>query len=144
MASASQAKAAAFYVDPGSVRDFYHCVRVDPRDGCGGFIGATVLAFGLSETRHGACIVACRNRASATNSSNGEVLDRAASSRVNELRFVGAAESSVDCLYFAECDRNENGEIEDFVLTYLNRNAINLVTYSMEEMIGRRMGELFR
>jgi diguanylate cyclase (GGDEF)-like protein/PAS domain S-box-containing protein len=71
------------------------------------------------------------------------VLKQSASSRENELRFLGTAESSLDCIYLADAIRGANGEIEDFVLTYVNRNAEQLVTVSREEMIGGRMCELF-
>ena len=71
------------------------------------------------------------------------ILTQSASSRLNELRFVGAAESSMDCLYLADALRDEQGEIIDFVLTYVNQNAVRLVTFSKEEMIGGRMCELF-
>jgi len=71
------------------------------------------------------------------------ILKRSASSRLNELRFIAAAESSMDCLYLADAARDDKGEIQDFVFTYLNGNAVRLVTLSLEEMIGRGMCELF-
>ena len=70
------------------------------------------------------------------------LLKRSASSRLNELRLLGAAESSMDCLYFCAAVRAATGEIEDFVFTYVNSNAIDLVTFSKEELIGSRMCEL--
>jgi diguanylate cyclase (GGDEF)-like protein/PAS domain S-box-containing protein len=73
----------------------------------------------------------------------GQVLRQAATSRLNELRFLGAAESSLDCLYLADAARDANGEIEDFVFTYVNGNAARLVTPPIEELIGGRMCELF-
>jgi diguanylate cyclase (GGDEF)-like protein/PAS domain S-box-containing protein len=71
------------------------------------------------------------------------ILKQAASSRLNELRFVGAAENSMDCLYLVDAVRDANGEIEDFVFTYVNACAVNLVTFSKEELIGGRMSEMF-
>jgi PAS domain S-box-containing protein len=71
------------------------------------------------------------------------ILKQSASSRVNELRFVAAAESSMDCLYFCEAVRDAMGEIEDFVFTYANNNAVNFVSYSREQLIGSRICELF-
>ncbi|AXC11399.1 diguanylate cyclase/phosphodiesterase (GGDEF & EAL domains) with PAS/PAC sensor(s) [Acidisarcina polymorpha] len=66
-----------------------------------------------------------------------------AEARSSELRLLGAAESSMDCLYFCEAVRGASGEIEDFVFTYVNSNAVNLVAFSREELIGARMCELF-
>lgn len=70
------------------------------------------------------------------------ILKQSASSRVNELRFVAAAESSMDCLYFCDAVRNATGEIEDFVFTYANNNAVNFVSYTHDQLIGSRMCEL--
>jgi diguanylate cyclase (GGDEF)-like protein/PAS domain S-box-containing protein len=63
--------------------------------------------------------------------------------RKSELRLLGAAESSLDCLYFCEAVRNADGEIEEFLFTYVNTNAVNLVTFPREQLIGRRMCEVF-
>jgi PAS domain S-box-containing protein len=73
----------------------------------------------------------------------GQVLKQPAISRMNELRFLGAAETSLDCLYLADAMRDANGDIEDFVFTYVNGNAVRLVTVPMEELIGGRMCDLF-
>jgi CHASE3 domain sensor protein len=61
----------------------------------------------------------------------------------NELRLLGVAESSLDCLYLAEAVRDAEGEIEDFILTYVNENAVRLVTVPRDQMIGARMCDLF-
>jgi diguanylate cyclase (GGDEF)-like protein/PAS domain S-box-containing protein len=71
------------------------------------------------------------------------ILTESANSRQNELRLLGAAESSMDALYFGEAIRNEAGEIEDFTITYFNTNAVRLVTLTREQLIGGRMCELF-
>jgi len=71
------------------------------------------------------------------------ILKESASSRRNELRFLGVAETSLDCLYLADAVRDANGEIEDFAFTYMNDNAVQLVTFSREELIGAGMCELF-
>lgn len=71
------------------------------------------------------------------------ILEKSEASRRNELRLLGAAESSMDCLYFCDAARGATGEIEDFVFTYVNSNALKLVTIPANELIGARMGELF-
>jgi diguanylate cyclase (GGDEF)-like protein/PAS domain S-box-containing protein len=63
--------------------------------------------------------------------------------RKSELRLLGAAESSMDCLYFCAALRGADGEIEDFVIDYVNTNAVNLVTFPREEILSTRMCELF-
>jgi signal transduction histidine kinase/CheY-like chemotaxis protein len=71
------------------------------------------------------------------------ILEELKSSRKNALRLLGAAESSLDCLYFADAARNANGEIDDFVFTYVNSNAVRFVAFSRDELIGARMCEVF-
>jgi diguanylate cyclase (GGDEF)-like protein/PAS domain S-box-containing protein len=63
--------------------------------------------------------------------------------RKSDLRLLGAAESSMDSLYVCEALRGANGEIEDFVLTYVNTNAVNLVTLPRDQLIGSRLCEIF-
>jgi diguanylate cyclase (GGDEF)-like protein/PAS domain S-box-containing protein len=71
------------------------------------------------------------------------ILKDSASSRQNELKFLGAAETSLDGLYLADAVRNAKGEVEDFAFTYVNDNAVLLVASSREKLIGGRMCELF-
>jgi PAS domain S-box-containing protein len=64
-------------------------------------------------------------------------------SRRSERRFLGAAESSMDSLYFCDAIRDKTGNIKDFLFTYVNSNALNLTTFSFDEVVGGRMCELF-
>jgi two-component system, sensor histidine kinase and response regulator len=67
----------------------------------------------------------------------------AESSRLNELRLLAAADSSMDCLYFCDAVRGAKGEIEDFAFTYVNSNAVSLTAYTLQDLIGANMGALF-
>lgn len=57
-------------------------------------------------------------------------------------RLHAAAESSRDALFICEAVKNTNGEIEDFVFTYLNRNVEKLVSIPREILLGGKMCEL--
>lgn len=54
-----------------------------------------------------------------------------------------AAESSMDALYICEAVRNLDGEIEDFVFTYLNRNVEKMVAIPRDRLLRGKMCELF-
>lgn len=53
-----------------------------------------------------------------------------------------AAESSMDALFICGTVRNTEGEIEDFVFTYLNRNVEKMVSIPRETLLGGKMCEL--
>ncbi len=57
-------------------------------------------------------------------------------------RLEAAAESSNDALYICEPIRAENGEIEDFVFTYLNKSAERMISIPRESLLGGKMCEL--
>jgi PAS domain S-box-containing protein len=57
-------------------------------------------------------------------------------------RFLAAADSSMDAIYICECVRDQNGEIEDFVFSYLNSNVEKMVSISREVLLGGKMCEL--
>jgi len=57
-------------------------------------------------------------------------------------RLRAAAESSRDALFICEAVKNTNGEIEDFVFTYLNHNVEKLVSIPREVLLGGKMCEL--
>ena len=57
-------------------------------------------------------------------------------------RLRAAAESSLDALFICEALRDENGEIVDFIFTYLNQNVEELVTIPRKHLLGGRMCQL--
>jgi PAS domain-containing protein len=57
-------------------------------------------------------------------------------------RFLAAAESSLDSLYICEAVRNKDGEIEDFLFTYLNSNVEKMVSVPRSKMLGCKMCEV--
>lgn len=59
--------------------------------------------------------------------------------REERNRLHGAAESSMDALFICEALRNPEGDIEDFVFTYLNSNVEKMVFLSRDAMLGGRM-----
>ncbi len=64
-------------------------------------------------------------------------------SRRNELRWLAAAESSLDCVYFSEAVRDAAGEIEDLRITFVNGNGARLLPPEYGSLLGARMCELF-
>ncbi len=59
--------------------------------------------------------------------------------RAERDRLYGAAESSLDSIYLLETVRNPQGDVEDFIFTFVNRNLENLVSVPREELLGKRM-----
>jgi diguanylate cyclase (GGDEF)-like protein/PAS domain S-box-containing protein len=57
-------------------------------------------------------------------------------------RFLAAAESSLDSIYICKAVRNQDGEIEDFLFTYLNSNVETMVSIPRPRMLGCRMCEV--
>jgi PAS domain S-box-containing protein len=57
-------------------------------------------------------------------------------------RLHAAAESSMDAFYICEAVRDQNGEVEDFVFTYLNKNVEKTVSLPREVLLGGKMCEL--
>ncbi|MGK3989487.1 PAS domain S-box protein [Sorangium sp. So ce136] len=59
-----------------------------------------------------------------------------------ESRFRAAIEGSLDAFFVLRCAFDEAGEIEDFVFTEANQNAIDGLARPREEIIGRRFTEV--
>jgi PAS domain S-box-containing protein len=57
-------------------------------------------------------------------------------------RLRAAAESSMDALFICEAVRDTNGEIEDFVFTYLNHNVGKMISVPLDVLLGGKMCEL--
>jgi diguanylate cyclase (GGDEF)-like protein/PAS domain S-box-containing protein len=57
-------------------------------------------------------------------------------------RLRAATESSLDCLYICEAVRNSEGEIEDFLFTYLNSNVEKMAALPLNVLLGARMCEV--
>jgi PAS domain S-box-containing protein len=57
-------------------------------------------------------------------------------------RLSAAAESSLDALYICEAVRDESGQVEDFIFTYLNSNVEKMVAIPREIMLNAKMCEL--
>ncbi len=57
-------------------------------------------------------------------------------------RLRAAAESSMDALFICEAVRDPNGEIEDFVFTYLNHNVGKMISVPLDVLLGGKMCEL--
>lgn len=57
-------------------------------------------------------------------------------------RMRAAAESSRDALYICEPVRNQHGDVEDFVFTYLNSNVSKMVSIPTHVLLGGKMCEL--
>jgi PAS domain S-box-containing protein len=58
-------------------------------------------------------------------------------------RLRAVANSSMDAVYICEAVRDRDGEIEDFVFTYVNDNVENVVKIPREHLLGGKMCELF-
>ncbi len=57
-------------------------------------------------------------------------------------RFLAVAESSLDALYICQAVYDEQGEVVDFIFTYLNSNVEKMVLIPRSEMLGQRMCEV--
>ena len=57
-------------------------------------------------------------------------------------RLQAAVESSLDALFLCEALKDEQGDIEDFIFTYLNRNVEDLVKIPRNELLSGRMCKL--
>jgi PAS domain S-box-containing protein len=58
-------------------------------------------------------------------------------------RLRAVADSSLDAVYICEAVRDQNGEIEDFIFSYLNENVENIVSIPRDKLLGGRMCDLF-
>jgi PAS domain S-box-containing protein len=58
-------------------------------------------------------------------------------------RLQAVANSSMDAVYICEAVRDRDGEIEEFIFTYLNDNVENVVNIPREQLLGGKMCELF-
>jgi PAS domain S-box-containing protein len=56
-------------------------------------------------------------------------------------RFRAVADSSTDTIFICEAVRDPDGDIDDFVFTYLNRNGDKIFAFPHESLIGARMCE---
>ncbi len=63
--------------------------------------------------------------------------------RTSEQQLRAAREASLDAVYVLESVRNARGRITDFLYTDVNRRGAELVSRRREEIIGRRLCELF-
>lgn len=73
---------------------------------------------------------------------------RQQAARVNELEAERAAlhaalEASLDAFYLLRCERDEAGEIVDFVFTAVNSFAAKLTRKSRDQLVGQRLCELY-
>ncbi len=57
-------------------------------------------------------------------------------------RLRAVAESVMDAVYVCEAVRDRNGEIEDFVFTYLNDKVEKVVSIPRNILLGGKMCEL--
>jgi PAS domain S-box-containing protein len=57
-------------------------------------------------------------------------------------RLHAAAESSMDALFICEAVRGNNGDIEDFIFTYLNSNVEKMVSIPRDILLNGKMCEL--
>jgi len=63
--------------------------------------------------------------------------------RLDRDRLLAVSESSMDALYVCEAVRKQDdGEIEDFTFTFLNRNVEKMVSVPRDVLIGGRMCDL--
>jgi urea transport system substrate-binding protein len=63
--------------------------------------------------------------------------------RESEARFRAAAEASLDAFFILQSLRDEAGRIIDFTFADLNSKGEQMISLSREEIIGKRMCELF-
>ncbi|AXC09759.1 diguanylate cyclase/phosphodiesterase (GGDEF & EAL domains) with PAS/PAC sensor(s) [Acidisarcina polymorpha] len=73
------------------------------------------------------------------------ILDRELYQRLSEDRdrLRAVTEASTDALFICTAVRNTRGEIEDFLLTYLNKNVELIVDQPPEKLLGNKMFEMF-
>lgn len=63
--------------------------------------------------------------------------------RQSEARYQSALESSLDAFYLTRAERDAEGRVADFVYVDLNTRGAELVSMTREQLLGRRVGELF-
>ena len=73
----------------------------------------------------------------------GERVHTESALRESEARFRAAAEGSLDAFFIFQSLRDERGRIIDFIFADLNSNGETMISMSREEVIGKRLGELF-
>ena len=100
-------------------------------------ISAVAVAFTMSLVLFGALVSTILDRR--INHQMKEVLDQLSEERD---RFQAAAESTMDALFLCTALRGPDGEIEDFIYQYLNRNVEKILARSREQLIGCRMSEV--
>ncbi|MGD0798441.1 MAG: diguanylate cyclase [Acidobacteriaceae bacterium] len=100
-------------------------------------IGIAAIALSVGVVLFGALAATVRDRRA------HEELRRANEGLERERdRFYAATESSMDSFFMCEAVRDEMGEIDDFVFTYLNSNVEKLVAIPAKALLGRRMCEV--
>ncbi len=73
----------------------------------------------------------------------GERVHAESALRASEARFRAAAEGSLDAFFIFQSLRDATGRIIDFIFADLNFNGETMLSISREEVIGKRIGELF-
>jgi PAS domain S-box-containing protein len=63
--------------------------------------------------------------------------------RLSEARYQSALESSLDAFYLTRAERDAEGRVVDFVYVDLNTRGAELVSMTREQLLGRRVGEVF-
>jgi diguanylate cyclase (GGDEF)-like protein len=100
-------------------------------------IGIAAIALSVGVVLFGALAAAVRDRRA------HEELRRAHERLERQRnRFLAATESSMDSFLMCEAVRDADGEIEDFVFTYLNGNVEKLLAIPAKGLLGRRMCEV--
>jgi signal transduction histidine kinase/DNA-binding response OmpR family regulator len=66
---------------------------------------------------------------------------RTAELRESNKRFRDATDASLDCLLLLRSDRDDAGQIKDFVFVDINRRTEEMLRMSRDQMIGRRLCE---
>ncbi|PJF25511.1 MAG: hypothetical protein CUN53_12435 [Phototrophicales bacterium] len=61
---------------------------------------------------------------------------------IDEARFIELLERVLLAVYILETVRNEQGEITDFIFTYVNQTGAQQLNMSREQMVGQRLCEL--
>jgi two-component system, cell cycle sensor histidine kinase and response regulator CckA len=63
--------------------------------------------------------------------------------RVAEARYRAALEASFDAFFFLECERAASGRIVDFILVDINAGAAAIMQQRREDVLGRRISDLY-
>ncbi len=58
-------------------------------------------------------------------------------------RLSAVTNGSMDAIYICEAVRDREGEVEDFVFTYVNENVGLMINFSQDHLLGSKMCELF-